>query len=216
MREKLLSLYTNRHADFKKITATFPEVDLSGPFLMSPNKDYNIQKNPLLIVGQETNGWCYDIDDLNQQMTHYENFNLGINYYSSPFWNVTRKLESALNNNAYSSAWTNISKFDLDGTRSYGEYEEAISGLDNILISEIKIVKPKFCVFFTGPSFDGRIKNIFDEVEFIDVPDWNNRQFCRLKHPNLPEYTFRSYHPKSLRIKRLENNFINYFSSLSN
>lgn len=215
MRKRLLDLYNGRKEDFRQIMKIFPEADLSGPFLMSPNLNYNLQKNPLLIVGQETNEWYYDVDNLDQQMSHYENFNVGINYYSSPFWNVTRKIERALNNDAYSCAWANISKFDLDGGRSYGKYEEAISSIDNILISEIEIIKPKFCLFFTGPDFDKRIKNIFNEIQFIEISNWDIRQFCQLKHPNLPEYSFRSYHPKSLRMRRLEKDFIDFFLELN-
>jgi hypothetical protein len=213
MKNELLSLYTKRQKDFKKVVESFPEVDLAGPLLMSPNPEYYTSINKLLIIGQETNGWSCHINDLEKQMQQYQNFNVGIEYYASPFWNITRKVEDALDNKPHSCAWTNLNKFDLDGGRPHGKYEAAISELDNILLSELKIIKPDFCLFYTGPSFDNRLKTIFKDIEFIQIPNFTLRQFCKLKHPSLPENSYRSHHPKSLRIRYLEDGFVDYLSN---
>lgn len=210
MKNELLSLYTNRQKDFKSIVETFPDDDLAGPFLMSPSSDYYTQPNRLLIIGQETNGWSYHIDDFEKQMQTYEDFNVGIEYYASPFWNITRKVETTLDNKPYSCAWTNLNKFDLDAGRPYGEYEAAISKLDDILLLELKILKPDYCLFYTGPSFDYRLKALFQDIDFIEIPNFTLRQFCKLKHPDLPENSYRSHHPKSLRLRYLEDSFIDY------
>lgn len=215
MKEHLYRLYSKRQQDFKSVVTRFPEDDLAGPFLMSPSENYFLQKVPVLIVGQETCGWDYYVDDIEKQMEVYEEFNLGINYRSTPFWNVIRKVEKVLGNKEYSCAWANVSKYDLDGARAFGEHEKVISSLDDILIEEIKIVNPKICIFFTGPSYDYRLQNIFKGIEFKELPNWKSRQFCQLSHPDLPELTFRSYHPKSLRIRKLEDKFINFIESLS-
>jgi len=87
--------------------------------------------------------------------------------------------------------------------------------LDSILIDEIDIIKPNICMFFTGPDFDYRLKNIFTGIEFIEIEGWNIRQFCKLKHKKLPETSLRSYHPKSLRIQHLEERFILQMSNFS-
>ena len=216
MKNELLSLYTSRQKDFKKIVETFPEDDLAGPLLMSRDSAYFTSPNKLLIVGQETNGWSYHINEIEKQMTTYEKFNVGIDYYASPFWNITRKIENALDNKPHSCAWTNLNKFDLDSGRPHGEYETAISALDDILLSELEILKPDFCLFYTGPSFDYRLKTIFQEIEFIEIPNFTIKQFCKLKHPNLPENSYRSHHPKSLRIRHLEEDFINYIKKQKN
>ena len=153
-------------------------------------------------------------------MKQYEDFNVGIDYYASPFWNITRKIENALDNKPHSCAWTNLNKFDLNQKRPHGEYEAAISELDDILLAELQILKPDFCLFYTGPSFDYRLKTILQDIEFIEIPNFTIRQFCKLKHPNLPENSYRSHHPKSLRIRYLEDDFVNYItqqkSSLTN
>ena len=215
MKDQLTKLYKSNLKAFKLIRDTFPNGDLPGPFLMSPNSLYGSQKNKLLIVGQQTKGWTYDHDNIDKQLDTYEKFNVGEDYYPSPFWNITRKLEKALRNDPLSCAWTNLNKFDLDEDRPYGEYEQAISKLDAILIDEIDIIKPNICMFFTGPDFDYRLKNLFTGIEFIKIEGLSIRQFCRLKHRNLPEKSFRSYHPKALRIQQLEDGFIKEMSIYS-
>lgn len=214
MKEELLKLYQNIQPNFKTVVGAFPGDDLAGPFLMSPDQHYRKQKKPLLIVGQETNGWTYHIDEISKQMDTYEEFNVGKGFDTTTFWNVARRVERALGNDPHSCAWTNLSKFDLYGGKSYGKYEKMISSLDRIIVDEIKIVEPKVCLFFTGPDFDTRLKRIFTGVEFEPIGNWNVKQFCRLKHPLLPHHSFRSYHPKSLRLRRLEDNFIDFLTKM--
>lgn len=215
MRNALLEAYKTRLSDFEKITSLFQGDNLSGPFLISPSEKYFTQPNPLLIIGQETFGWESAFGDLVKQMQIYENFNVGANYYASPFWNITRKVEKALGNLPYSCMWTNISKFDVNRKRAYGKHEREISTLDNLLIEEVKILQPKICLFYTGPAFDSRITKTFNQVKFLSVPGFSKRQFSQLVHPFLPALTFRSYHPNYLRRKGLESDFIEFIGSLS-
>lgn len=213
MKQELLKIYTERQNDYKRIIELFPDNDLAGPFLISPNEIYSKQPNPLMIIGQETNGWDYNVDDLEKQMKVYEDFNVGFDYYSSPFWNVTRKLEKALGNETYSCAWTNFSKFDVDAGRAHGEQEKEISTLDNLLEKEIEILKPKICILFTGPNFDHRIINTFEGVEFSEAEGFTTRQLSQLKHKNLPELTFRTYHPNYLRRSGMEQDVIEFLTN---
>ena len=208
--EQLKQLYEENLDGFKNVKNNFPDDDIAGPLLMSPNKIYQNQSKKLLIIGQQTNWWEYNINDIDKQMKSYEGFNVGENYYASPFWNIIRKLELVLGNDKCSCTWTNLNKFDLDSGRPYGNYELEISKLDSILIKEIQILKPDICVFFTGPSFDGRLKSIFDNILFTKVDNWGINQLSKLTHPNLPKLSFRTHHPKSLRIRYLENDFIKF------
>jgi len=212
MKEELLQLYRQNQQTFVNVVHSFPEDDLSGPFLMSPGNRYQSQRHPLLVVGQESTGWTYHIDEMEKQMHTYENFNVGREHESNAFWNVIRRIEKLLGNEPCSCAWTNLSRFDLYGGKPHGKYQKAIASLDNIVPAEIKIVAPKICLFFTGPDYDKRLRNIFEDVEFVEIPGWELNQLCMLKHPSLPVYTFRSYHPKSLRLRRLECNFIQTIS----
>src|SRR5688572_9406902 len=127
MKELLLKAYEDRHTDFLHVRSQFPDDDMAGPFPMSPTSKFAKQRNPLLVIGQETFGWDYINKGLEHLMKVYENFNLGENYYASPFWNVLSKVESSLGNNPYSSAWTNISQYDLNEGRAYGEHKARFS-----------------------------------------------------------------------------------------
>lgn len=212
MKEELLHLYQQEQQAFEAVVKSFPHDDLAGPFLMSPLQNYKEQRNPLLIVGQETNGWTYHFQEIEKQMGTYEQYNVGINNGTTVFWNVIRRIENMLDNAPHSCAWTNLSRFDLYGGKPHGKYQKVISKLDNLVLEEIRIVAPKVCFFFTGPDYDKRLTNIFEEIEFIEIPGWNKNQLCLLKHPSLPIYTFRSYHPKSLRLRRLEALFLQTIS----
>ena len=214
MKQELFNLYLEKQALFKSVVKRFPFDDLAGPFLMSPDAQYEKQKLPFLVVGQETNGWTNHIDEIDKQMSAYEQFHVGKDNPASAFWDTIRKLEKILGNDPYSCAWTNLSKFDLYGVRTYGKYEKAIAVADVVLAEEIRILNPKVCMFFTGPYFDTRLKGVFSGLEFLEIPGWNPKQFCALKHQDLPLFTFRSYHPRSLRLKSLERDFIKYMSSI--
>jgi hypothetical protein len=215
VKQKLLQLYQTHQTNFKNVRNLFPNDDLKGPCLISPNTKYDIQANPLLIIGQETKGWECFVDDIEKQMKVYEDFNLGEKYYRSPYYNVTRKVEDRLGNERYSNTQTNINKFDVGGKHPKGKHEIAIAFLDKILIDEIKILKPKVCIFFTGHSFDNRLNNIFSALEFIEIPEFNKMEFCQLKHELLPELSFRAYHPGYLRRKGKERKFLDFIGKLS-
>jgi hypothetical protein len=213
--EELYHLYNTRQPDFEAVMRQFRGTDLAGPLLMTTNTLYQQQKNPLLIVGQETNGWSYlHGNEVRKQMTTYKAFNVGEDYYASPFWNVTRKVEKAVGGVPYSCAWTNISKFDVEGGRSYGEQERIIATVDDVLVGEINILKPTVCLFFSGPHFDTRLKHIFPGITYEAVPNWSERQLARLVHPGLPTHTFRTYHPNYLRRSGREAAFVEFVKSL--
>ena len=51
--------------------------------------------------------------DTNEQLETYEEFDFGVSYYSSPFWNIIRKVERALSIEPYAIAWSNLNRFDV-------------------------------------------------------------------------------------------------------
>lgn len=210
MKDELLALYEKHHASLKAVRAAHPAEDMAGPFLISPNAIYPLQPHRLMIIGQETGGWEYNVDDLRAQMEAYEEFNVGETYRSSPFWNVTRKVEQALGNEPFSCAWSNISKFDHNNTRASGKYAASIASVDHLLREEIAIIKPTVCLFYTGPEFDTRVCAIFPGVAFHEVPGHDERELARLEHPGLPHHSYRAYHPKYMRLRGLEEGFIEF------
>lgn len=219
MKKQLLELYQSRQAEFIKIADQFPKDKLGGPYLMSPSDDFSKQQCRLLVIGQETFGWMDSPKHLDTMMRVYEEFNVGKRNangktYNSPFWNLTRKLETAIGIEKYSCAATNISKFDVNQKRATGKHELAISSIDNILLAEVQILKPQICIFFTGPAFDERIKNIFSGITYESVGEWPQSQFCKLNHSVLPTHSYRTYHPRYLRMRKLEGRFVEFFQKL--
>lgn len=220
IKNKLFQCYCNRISDFQKIQDTCgKDKNIHGPLLMSPNDIYEKQPLPFLVIGQETYGWDVFSDIVTEdeclEMMHItEDFNVGEKYYASPFWNVTRKIEGILGNEPCSCAWTNISKYDQDGGRPDKECEEKFSVIDNLLRDEIKIINPKICIFFTSHNLDYRVEKIFGQVEFIEINNFDIDVFCQLKHPDLPLLTFRTYHPKYLRISGMEGSFLDVIDNL--
>lgn len=211
MKKKLFELYTSKNEEFKTVKTLIKNAKVNGPFLMSPSEKFAIQPVKLLVIGQETNGW-ENHTDLQQQMNVYEGFNLGINYYSSPFWNVIRKLEKGLKNSKYSCAWTNISKFDIDNKRPLGEHEKIINKMDYLLLDEITILNPDFCMFFTGHVFDYRLKKVFPDIKFLEIADFGKLVLCRLSHEKLPFHSYRTYHPNYLRRSKIEHSFFEFIN----
>jgi len=218
IKDELMNVYSKRISDFQHIQDVCKNDKrnkIHGALLMSPNKRYTIQPFPLLVVGKETFGWCpfsdiVSVEECAKMMLVYEDFNVGERYYATPFWNMIRKIEIALGNEPYSCAWTNVSKYDQNSGTPDIAHEKLFSTVDNILLDEIRIITPKVCFFFTSYKFDNRLKNTFEQIEFIDVDGFSNKVLCQLKHPSLPFLSFRTYHPRYLRMRRMEKPIIDF------
>ena len=214
IKDELLKVYCNRISDFQNIQDVCKGEKIGGPLLVSPGENYIKQPFPFLTIGQETNGWSVfsnivTEEECKELMFHAEDLAAG-GWNIGQFWQVTRKIEKVLGNELYSCAWTNVSKYDQNGDRPDAEHEKIFSAVDDLLIDEIRIIKPKVCLFFVGHHFDSRLENIFPQIEFVEVDGFDIGTLCQLKHPNLPSLTFRTYHPKYLRIKGLEESFIKF------
>ncbi|MCF6314312.1 MAG: hypothetical protein L3J39_17825 [Verrucomicrobiales bacterium] len=73
---------------------------------------------------------------------------------------------------------------------------------------EIQIIQPDICMFYTNRKYDQRIKDLYEGVIFEEVSGLPFNHFCRLLHPNLPAHTYRTPHPKTIRIQSWEEAFI--------
>ena len=212
--QRLTDLYLTNYERFKSLRNQFPEQTFNGPYFCSPSDLYLQQQIPLLCIGQETYGWKSS-DNIEQQMDFYRQFNVGETYTkSSPFWHLIRQLEALFNESSYSSSALNLNRYDVSGGRPKKDQLQAFEQLDDILVSEINILNPKVCIFFTGHKSDYRLEKIYPGIEKIDIPGLPLSSFCILKHENLPVNTFRTYHPAFLRRSKLTPPVIKYLSSL--
>ena len=71
-----------------------------------------------------------------------------------------------------------------------------------ILHGEIHALEPHAVVFFTGPKYDSLIEHEFPNARFAPVGTSPREIFAQAQHEDLPELSFRLYHPKALRLRK--------------
>jgi hypothetical protein len=79
--------------------------------------------------------------------------------------------------------------------KSDDEREATMNWHRGLLSAELELLRPTAAVFFTGPRWDTHIREEFVGCEFEAIEGWNDREFCRLRHPALPAYAVRAFHP---------------------
>lgn len=203
----LRELYQNNARQFVDFVNSFPNDDLQGPLLAQPTAYFN-QTKKLLIVGQETFGWSCFYEDIDAQLKEYVNFNMGETYRSTPFWNLTRKVESLIGIERCSCAWTNLNRFDSAGRAPTGAILEKMPVLDYLLKEEIHILAPDICLFYTNWKYDHRLESLYPGLKFQDIDGLPTGHFSQLIHKNLPNRSFRTPHPKTIRIRKWEEAFL--------
>jgi hypothetical protein len=180
---------------------------LYGPYLLAPHDSYWQATVKVAFVGHETNGWETSDCDIPRQMNCYHAFNLGAEYYSTPFWNVIRKLEHRLTGSTYCSAALNINRYDQDQGRPSWPNQQVLSELDFLLLEELQLLAPDIVILFTGPSYEARVERLLGGLRIV-VAGHTERQLCEIEVPSLRGRVFRTYHPNFLRRSGLEEGVI--------
>ncbi|HCU0797068.1 hypothetical protein [Citrobacter braakii] len=215
MNNRLNQLYIKNNDIINEYRKKHSDKNLHGPLLLNIS-NYSSQKIKLMVVGQETFGWNKSLSIVEQRTT-YQEFNFGSSYYSSPFWNVIRKLERSLNIEPYAISWSNLNRFDVDcGSPDRTELAQDIASLDYLAKEEISILKPDVCIFFTNHKYDKRLRDLYQDLVFDNVHRLPKKHFSKLNHPDLPKYTLRAPHPRTIRTQRWEDDFITVVSQFKN
>jgi len=186
--------------------------DLKGPFLMELDEYYQ-QSVKLFIIGQESHGWCCEYENHVALLSTYTDFNMGANH-SSPFWNITRKIENIIGIPSYSCAWSNINRYDHNGGEPKGEILNEIRKLDFLVKEELSVIQPDVCFFFTNRKYDYRLEELFSGLVMQKIEKLPPNHFCRLKHQDLPSFTFRTPHPITIRTQKWEELFFSVMKEL--
>ena len=176
---------------------------LYGPYLLAPHGAYWQAAVKVAFVGHETNGWETTDCDISRQMDCYHRFNLGADYYSTPFWNVIRKLEDRLTGATYCCAALNIHRYDQDQGRPSWPNQQILSELDFLLSEELQLLDPDIVILLTGPHYEPRVERLLGGTK-SPVPGYTERQLCVMDVPALRGMVVRTYHPNFLRRARLE------------
>jgi hypothetical protein len=177
--------------------------DLEGPYLVSPNTAYAAVNQKVVFVGQQTNGWVTTDCDVSEQMKSYAAFNLGAAYYSSPFWNVIRKIEERLTGEQYCSVALNLNRWDQGGGTPSPHNLLILAELDFLLLEELRLLSPDVVIFLAGPSYEARVGTLLGG-ERINILGPAGRQLCEIRSPVVNSRVFSTYHPNYLRKSGLE------------
>jgi hypothetical protein len=202
--KKLHKAYNEKIKGLKNSPEFADEVD--GPILMHCwEEEYNKSAYKILFVGQECNGWIGYMDDkIDTSIDGYKEFALSKNGNRTIFWQYVNRINSALNPaqaEGKNFLWTNVSKFStLDGKGL--DWDTHVSTINNFncLKEEINATKPDVVIFLSGPNYDGKINVQFNnEVKFEPFKERHIREISKLEHPDLPQQTYRIYHPNYLQ-----------------
>ncbi|WP_416877780.1 hypothetical protein [Litorimonas sp.] len=192
-----------------------------GPFIAEPSDAFLNASPKILYVGQEAFGWSplssfKGKESLVNLRNHYNNFDYGVDYSRSPFWNFHRKIIKRFNLCYQSVLWTNLSKFSMSKTKHSASIlrspyvQEIISYQQGLLTQEVIENNINIILFITGPNYDWIIQQEFPDAKFIKTS--NNFPCRQLAQVVLPEHSnivaLRTYHPKYLRLKNLEDTII--------
>jgi hypothetical protein len=104
--------------------------------------------------------------------------------YSSPFWQAFREIQAWP---AAGVVWNNISRCAFEGgsiLRAPKQLQcRLFEGQSKLVATEIDILRPEVCLFFTGPLYDDLLNEVFPGCEYMPIDDIPIRQLgSRLIH----------------------------------
>ena len=206
MNDKLKLLYASFVDDWK--TELPFASKLSAPFLPSIDSNFASAKFKLIVVGQQTNGWCgfwnawrrKPTDEIVAELTAVH-----ANFYNGegrqrPFFRALDELVSGLAPVGASKAgclWTNTLPFDNDKKTPLLELQK-LFGRASLLAGVIQFANPDAVVFLTGPYYDEALVEQFSDLKRLAISN-NDRILSRLESSAFPTATYRTYHPSYLR-----------------
>jgi len=204
LQPQLTSLY---HDTWVKLNANLPkERGISNPLFIDVPDAYETAQLKLIVIGQQTNGWENYLGSTTPEklMVCYRNFKLGEKYVKSPFWQASHELQRKLAPSvpAFGFVWSNLFICDQNKTTPENDIADKLREM-SILKDELKILDPDAVVFFTGWNpYDFTIRALFPGVKMIPVDGEDEKILSQLSHPTLPPKSYRTYHPKYLRLRK--------------
>lgn len=202
--DRLMAEYEDYFSELQTKFDNETKATLSLPLFMHVFPEYDNLDKKVMVVGQEIKGWCSTLSDTTKDPTMivecYKHFELGKDYYNSPFWRFGKTLFSKLNPNNKPSGllWTNLSKVDQNGSGVNQSIRKKNKSGYDLLIKEITITNPEIVVFLTSWEKDETLKATFEKIAFENVEDIPSEYLVRVKSTNLPYNAFRTYHPRFL------------------
>jgi hypothetical protein len=210
-------------ASISSFTLTsFNEEYPTNPLLLDVPSSYFDADLKIMIFGQETNDWeglfPHSIG-MNYLLENYRDFYSSDYCYSygGQFWNGVSKFKNMLieklkpSGKTISVVWNNlikIGKARVGKEEAKGQPNEAILKWEDnwfdVVLFEMRKLKPDVVIFFSGPDYDEYIKRIFRDASFENLNERNTRQLARVKSAWLPIDSIRTYHPHYLSFNGID------------
>ncbi len=225
MNEQLFKIYSTKWDNLTKATLTIYENEKlvskpAKPLLIKVDNedDYSSADLRLMIFGQEANGWYKMENTIDGLLKGYDDFfNDDYCYtYGGQFWNgvscFISKISEKYPNKKIRYIWNDIVK--IGKYESKGMPPDYIYKIErehfSVIQDELRIIKPNFILFFTGPNYDRIIKDNFGILDYEPLLPYNTRQISKFKIGDI--LSIRTYHPNFL----WRNDIGSYFDSIIN
>jgi ribosomal protein S18 len=198
MNEKLKELYESKWND---LILNAKDTKATYPLLVKVNEEYQNADIRVMIVGQETDGWCgvleeHKKDILSVQETYFNYLYKSKDKNRRPFWNrknfkyFQEELNKRLSFKKLAFIWNNVSKI---GKISRGKPTEKIKNLEkqyfNVFEDELKILKPDIIIFTIGNRkipVEHEKNKILAEMPIYEIKFINYKNIIAIStyHPN--------------------------------
>jgi len=210
---RLRQLYKQAATDFFRNSRL--QSQYVGPFLTSCPDGYSELRIPWMYVGQETCGWqrmraASEVPDL---MSTHTGFCSSNPRAGTPFWSFAYALDRRINPGGptRSFIWSNLSR--IGKADSAGRVPNSVLEFwtkRRLLASEVTIFKPKFLLLVTGPAYDDLLTEEFPGISLSPLSP--HSPVSEIRHTDLPELSFRAYHPAYLRRRDSERKVVEFLA----
>lgn len=175
MQAELNDFYKARLAQLEPLLDKRHRDKLSAPFLLSVPEAYFSARVRIMFVGKETNGWWrklsayYAVDGAFEALVAHYDKRMAKPRFTGGFWQMLRRTAHELAGGRIDAiAWSNIFRMDYEQGKKSCRNSKGFSELltifsQDMLLREVKLLKPDVILFASGPSYDDVLKEFFPD-----------------------------------------------------
>lgn len=144
--------------------------------------------------------------------------------FNSPFWQAFRKIQKWWPNAGV--LYSNLVHVDYACQNPKHDHRSFLCACEksktsfveqqrSLLCGELKILQPDICIFLTGPKYDWILESTFPGISYQKISaNISERELAKTVHDDLPQHSYRTYHPGSL-MRAKKQNYLNVIKSFA-